>query len=451
MDHNRQELKRVLTVKHLVFFGLAFMSPMVFFLTYGVVVQLSHGMLPTGYAIAVLVMLFTAYSYSQMVKVYPLSGSAYTFVQKSMTGHFGFMVGWAIFMDYLFSPLIAALATGIFVSAFLPFIPTSVIIIFFILFMTVINVLGIKITVNFNIFSVAIQVLTIFIFIILSIRSVLAGTGTGTLISSVPFFNPEVNFTLVLAGVPLLIFAFLGFDAVTTLAEETVNPKKNLPRAIFIILLSAGALFVVLSYFIQLVHPDYTTFQDPDSAAIEIAIMIGGNLFTSIFLAIMILAYFSAASAHTASGSRVLFAMGRDNIIPERVFGYLSPRFKTPVFNILLIGVFSLIALVIDIETATSFVSYGALVAFTFVNLSVIFHYFIKEKQRNGKGVMLYLVLPFIGAFLTAFMWFQLDGRSLILGTIWIVLGIIYLAYITKGFNQPPPEIELDSKEEEIV
>src|SRR5699024_9461495 len=156
VDNNTGELKRVLSLRHLVFFGLAFMSPMVFFLTYGIVVQLSHGMLPTGYAIAVVVMLFTAYSYSQMVKVYPVSGSSYTFVQKSMNGHKWFMVGWAIFMDYLFSPLIAALATGVFVSAFLPFIPTLIVIIFFILFVTIINVLGIKITINFNILSVAI-------------------------------------------------------------------------------------------------------------------------------------------------------------------------------------------------------------------------------------------------------------------------------------------------------
>src|SRR5699024_7981570 len=107
-----------------------------------------------------------------------------------------------------------------------------------------------------------------------------------------------------------------------------------------------------------------------------------------------------------------------------------------------------LIALFIDIETATSFVSYGALVAFTFVNLSVVFHYFIKNKQRDAKGIVLYLIIPVIGAALTAFMWLQLDIRSLILGTTWIVLGIIYLAFITKGFRQSPPELDLEIKDD---
>jgi len=443
------KLERTLSLRHLVFFGLAFMAPMVFFLTYGIVVQLTHGMLPTGYILAVIVMLFTAYSYGQMVKAYPVSGSSYTFVQKSINPHSGFLVGWAIYMDYLFSPMIAALTNGIFVSAFMPFIPAWTVIIFFLLIITTINILGIKITVNFNIFSVALQILTIAIFIALSIRGVLNGAGTGTLISSLPFINPEVNTMLVFAGVPLLIFSFLGFDAVTTLSEEAIEPRKNLPKAIFLILLVAGGTFIILSYFIQLVHPDYTSFTDPDSAAIDIATFIGGNLFTSFFLAMIILANFSAAAAHTASGSRVLYAMGRDNVLPRKIFGYISPRFKTPVFNILLIGLFCLIALFIDLETATSFVSFGALIAFTFVNLSVIFHYFIKHKKRHAKGFFLYLFLPIIGATLTITMWFQLDIRSLLLGSSWLVLGILYLAYITKGFRQPPPELEFNLKDDE--
>lgn len=427
------------------------MAPMVFFLTYGITTQLTHGMLPTGYLIAIFVMLFTAYSYGQMVKVYPVSGSSYTYVQKSINAHNGFLVGWAIFMDYLFSPMIAALTTGIFVNAFFPFIPSSIIIIVFMIGVATLNILGIKVTVNFNIVSVLIQILIIVIFIILSIKGVLEGLGTGTLISTIPFINPEVNTMLVIAGVPLLIFSFLGFDAVTTLSEETINPKKEMPKAIFLILLISGITYVILSYFIQLVHPDYSSFSDPDSAAIEIATFIGGNIFTSIFLAVLILANFSAATAHTASGSRMLFAMGRDNVLPKRIFSYISPRFNTPVYNILLISLFCLIALVIDLETAASFVSYGALIAFTFVNLSVIFHYFIRNRNRDLRGIIFYLVIPLIGAGLTFTMWLQLDIRSLVLGTSWLVLGVLYLIYITKGFKIPPPELTVDIDEENLT
>lgn len=432
-------LNRTLTLRHLVFFGLAFMAPMVFFLTYGVVVQISEGMLPTGYAIAVIVMLFTAYSYGKMVKLYPVAGSSYTFVQKSINAHTGFLVGWAILMDYLFSPMIAALTVGIFVSSFLPFLPASIIILVFVAIISTINILGIKITVKFNTFSVALQILTIVLFIVLSIKGVVNGMGTGSLISSQPFFNPDVEFFNIFAAVPLLIFSFLGFDAVTTLSEETINPKENLPKAIFLIAIIAGIVFITVSYFAQIVYPDYHSFTHPDSAAMEIATFIGGNLFTSIFLAVLIIANFSAAVAHSASGSRVLYAMGRENVLPKKVFGYISPKFNTPIYNILLIALFCLIALFIDLATATSFVSYGALLAFTFVNLSVIFHYFIREKNRSIKGIISYLIVPLIGASLTAFMWLKLDIHSLLLGTGWVVLGIIYLLYLTKGFSQPPP------------
>src|SRR5690625_8031562 len=107
------------------------MAPMVFFLTYGIVVQLTHGMLPTGYILAVIVMLFTAYSYGQMVKAYSVSGSSYTFVQKSINPHSCFLVGWAIYMDYLFSSMIAALTNSIFVCSFILFITACTLFIFF--------------------------------------------------------------------------------------------------------------------------------------------------------------------------------------------------------------------------------------------------------------------------------------------------------------------------------
>src|SRR5690606_1916109 len=134
----------------------------------------------------------------------------------------------------------------------------------------------------------------------------------GTLFTSLPFFNPTESFSFVIAGASLLCFSFLGFDSASTFSEETENPEKTIPRAIFIITLVGGLVFIVVSYIAQNVWPDYTSFKDPDSASFEIIGLLGGTFLTSAFLAYTAIGIFGSAMASQASAARVLYAMGRD-------------------------------------------------------------------------------------------------------------------------------------------
>ncbi|MED1204414.1 APC family permease [Heyndrickxia acidicola] len=447
MEPEEKTLQRSLTLPQLVLFGLAYMAPMIVFGIYGVLAETTKGTVPTAYFIALIAMLFTAYSYGKMVKAYPISGSAYTYTRKTINGHLGFLVGWAVLLDYLFLPMVIWLIGAVYLKAAFPSIPIWVWILGFIFVTTFLNIIGLRVSNRVNFLMMLFQLLVIVLFIGLSIISLIHGRGMGTLFSMTPFFNGTGSFSLVLAGASVACYSFLGFDAVSTMSEETINPRKNIPRAIFLVALFGGAVFIVCTYFVQLVYPDYKNFHDINSAGLEIAAVVGGNLFSAIFLAGMITAQFASGISAQASASRLIFAMGRDGVLPKKVFGFLHSRFKTPIFNILLVAVVGLIALKMDVTTSTSFINFGAFVTFTFVNLSVIAHYFVKKGLRSGKHLITNLIFPLFGAFFDFYLLIHLDKNAIILGLVWAAIGFIYLMFLTKMFKVAPPEMNGENAE----
>ncbi|MCM3240410.1 APC family permease [Heyndrickxia oleronia] len=444
-DKNSPTLKRSLSLKYVVFFGLAFMAPTTLFSTYGVAAHSTNGMISTAYIVALGVMLFTAYSYAQMVKAFPAAGAAYTFTQKSLSPHIGFIVGWTIILDYVFSPMISALLLGIAMRAYFPSIPMYIWIILFILIVTVINIMGIKVAAKVNTALLFLQFGTLTLFVVFSIKGLLNGHGAGTLFSILPFIDSNVELSSFMSVIPILCFSFLGFDAATTLSEETKNPRKTIPKAIYLITIIGGLYYLFGSYFLQLIWPDFQSFKDAEAAYMEIAMYIGGNFLVSYVLAEGIMSSFASAIASGTSASRILYAMGRERVLPAKIFGYLSPKFRTPVYNILIIGIIALSALFLSLTTAVSLINFGALFAFTFVNLSVISHFFFRNKQRSFIGTIRYLIIPLIGASLTGLFWIKLDIHSLILGGTWLLIGFIYLLNLTKMFRKPPPELGFDA------
>ena len=150
--------------------------------------------------------------------------------------------------------------------------------------------------------------------------------------------------------------------------------------------------------------------------------------------------------AGMAAVSRILLGMGRDNILPKKFFGHVSPRFQTPVNNILLTSVIALTALFYqdNLFGAASLISFGAVTGFFMVNLSVVFHYYIKLRMRGGKNTLKYLVAPCIGMLSLIVVFINIETNAKILGSVWLAAGIIYLAVKTKGFKELPPEMSLE-------
>lgn len=430
-------LQRRLGLPGVVLFGLAYMAPLIVLGTFGIVATTTEGTVPSAYLLALVAMLFTAASYGKMAATHPVAGSAYTYVRKAVDARAGFLVGWAVLLDYFFLPMVIWLIGGAYLSAEFPGVPTWIWLITFIALTTVLNVLGIKIAEKANFVLMAFQLLVIGFFVVLSVKQVLH-VGDA-LASTQPFFHPGSTFGTISGGAALATYSFLGFDAVTTLTEETTEPRKTIPRAILLTALIGGGIFIVLAYFTQLAHPG-STFTDESSAAFEIATTIGGNLFASFFLAGLVVAQFASGIAAQASASRLMFAMGRDGVLP-RVFGRLQPRFATPVFGIVLTGLVGLVALALDVSTSTSFINFGAFTAFTFVNVSVLATWL---RDRSGKRVLTWVVFPVIGAVVDLWLLVNLDGIALVFGLVWLAIGIVVLAAITRGFRRPPPEMTFE-------
>ncbi|MHA7280566.1 APC family permease [Arthrobacter sp. MDT2-2] len=442
------QLTRTLRLPSLVLFGLAYLTPLIVLAIFGVIAEATGGASPSAYLLALLAMLFTAHSYGRMAVAFPVAGSAYTYVRRTIDARVGFLVGWAILLDYLFLPMVIWLIGGSYLTAQFPGTPIWVWILAFVLVTTVLNVIGIRVAEKANYLLMAFQLLVIGIFVALTIGTLVSTSGAGALVSAEPFINPTANLGTIAAGAAIAAYSFLGFDAVTTLTEETVEPKKTMPRAIMLIALIGGAIFVSVSYVTQLIRPG-GTFEDSASLASDIALQIGGQLFGAIFLAGLVVAQFASGLAAQASASRLLYAMGRDAVLPRKVFGYLHDRFRTPVVNLVITGIVGLVAVFLDVATSTSFINFGAFTAFTLVNVAVIAYYLREKRTGRSLNLFSYLVIPAVGALVDAFLLTQLDPTAITLGLVWLALGIVVLAVITRGFRSAPPE--LASVEKEVV
>lgn len=444
-----QTLNRVLPLSSLIFYGLAYLCPVTIFSTYGLVSNMTHGMLSLTYTVATVAMFLTALSYSEMVKAYPVAGSVYSYVQRSINPHLGFLAGWAILMDYLLLPMINYLLASIFLAPVFPDVPAWAWIVGYIIFVTIINYFGIQLTAWVNNGLIIIQAVFVLAFLLFVIKWLATGSGAATFFDMNAFINNEelssIGFGTILTGASILALSFLGFDAVTTVSEEAINPEKNIGKAIIITCLGAGIYFIVVAYLCQLSWPaGWNEFESVDSGAYELIGKVAGATMGYLFTAVYCIGCLASAMASQASASRILFGMGRDGSLPKKVFAYVHPKHKTPTFNIFLIGAISLVGVKLSLEAAASLINFGALAGFALVNCSVIAHYFVKKKRRGTWNTIKYLILPLGGAAVCLSIWVSLDIHSKILGFSWLIVGTVYLAATTSFFRKLPPDLKME-------
>ncbi|WP_067186419.1 APC family permease [Microtetraspora niveoalba] len=424
-------LKRVLGVPGLTLFGLTYLAPVAVFTTYGAVTQVTGGHLPAAYVVALVVMLFTAFSYGRMARAYPTAGSAYTYTQQTFGGHVGFLTGWTLMLDYLFLPMINFLLIGIYLNSQFPAVPQWAFTLAALLVVFGLNVLGITVMSRINVLVVGVSVVLILVFVALALKH-LSGHP-----SPAPFaaFTPGQG---VFAGAAILALSFLGFDAVSTLSEEARNPRRDIPRAVVLTTLIGGLLFVLVAWMGSLAHPGHD-FADPDTAGVDIMAALGGAAFETIFVGIYVIGAFGSAMTTQASVSRILYSMGRDGVLPRRAFSLLHPRFKSPVFAVAVVSAVSLVALFISLDNAVVMVNFGALIAFSMVNLTVIKHYLVDGRRRSAGDLFRYGLLPLVGFALTVWLWTSLSGVTFQVGLAWMAAGLVYLMVLTRFFRRRPP------------
>jgi putrescine importer len=436
----KQEFRRVLKLKDLVLYGLAYVTPTAPFPMLGIVAIASAGHLATVYLVALGALYFTATSYGKMAARHPITGSAYSYSQRAIHPHVGFVVGWALFLTYILVPLLSVIAARDLCLKIAPSVPSWIWIVAFVAFMTAVNFFGIKVTAGANALMTAAMAISAVLFVGLAIYALTHGVGEGVLLSTKPFINPQTfSWPIIMAGTAIGVFSYVGFDGVSTLAEEVENPRVNIGRATVLVCLLCGVIFVIVAYLAQMVWPDFSSLPRDVSAVLTISERIGGSAFSFFIFLIMIVAGISCALAGQTSAARLMYGMGRDGILPRKFFSYVSKKHQIPTFNLLLIAVVSLIlAFILNFEVAAQVINYGAFLGFFAVNLSVIFEYVIRKRPEifGVTEVWRYVVMPGIGVLVCGVIFLSLDPHVIKYVTLWMVFGGAYYAIISKGFRQ---------------
>ena len=246
------------------------------------------------------------------------------------------------------------------------------------------------------------------------------------------FINPYVvfhadGFTIsgVVGASTLAVLSCLGFDGISTIAEETTIAPKKVGHAIITAIIIQATCLCLLAYVSSLLFPDYTKILHPDTINVDLQSMVGGQAYS--FIMVTITQFFCLATACTCitSASRLLFSMGRDEVIPKRIFSHVGEKFQTPIWNIVILSVICYAgAYIFDWNFIADIVAFGAMIAFMGVNLSVIAHYFIKMKERK---VISNLILPLLGFFGILYVLINAGASCKIVGFTWLGRGVLYL------------------------
>jgi len=442
-----KKLRRVLGLWDLIFYGIVLIQPIAAIGLFGIASKVSHGHMVTTLLIAMLGMMMTAVSYGRMASLYPSAGSAYTYVGSGLNTYFGFMAGWAMFLDYLIVPIINTVYAALTLQRLMPSVPFLVWVVLFVFVITFLNLRGVRTMARSNEILLFIMCLVIGIFIWLAVRHIFHAQGWCGLLSYKPFYNPATfNARAIMTATSFAALTYIGFDGVTTLAEDVKNPRRNMLLAPILVCLFTGLFSGLQIYLAQRAWPDYTTFTNPETAFFDVAELVGGKFLFHAVAVILFIACLGSGLAGQVGAARLLFGMGRDGVIPGKVFSHLDARSGTPKYNIIIMGVLTIIGSVtLSYQGAAELLNFGAFIAFMGVNIATFRQFFFLRPAGEKRNVFMDAVVPVLGFLVCFFIWIALPTPAKIIGGIWSFIGLVYLIIRTRGLRQKP--VALDFKD----
>lgn len=438
----KQELRRGMGLWDVVLYGVLFMVIIAPHSIWGLVQQDALGMSTLVYIVGFIAIFFTALSYVRMSNKFPIAGSVYSYVQRGINPHVGFISGWLILLDYCITPALLYVMVANWGTMLVPNSPWYLWVIVFVAFNTFVNIRGISMTRGIDFIIFAVEILAVIAFIALGCNFIMGGGGAGEF-NADPLWQPgKVDAHFLAAGISIAALNFLGFDGISTLAEETNEPQKNIGRGILIALGIIIVCFVAQTYIASLVQPDWQSWspEHAENAWFYGCEMIGGELFRNIMLIINIVAIGIANIMNAQlAASRLLYSMGRDAVIP-RIFGKVHPKYQTPWVGAIFIGAVALVlSLVLTMADLATLVNFGALASFIMLNFAVFWYFFIKEKKRYSFGnIVKYLICPWLGILILGYVFTGFDVMTYALGVTWFIIGFIICAVKSKGFKEVP-------------
>ncbi|MFC6882022.1 MULTISPECIES: APC family permease [Actinomadura] len=432
-----QELKRSLSLTDLVVYGLVFMVPIAPFTIFGVVFNGSKGMVALTYLIGLVAMLFTALSYREMSRAFPIAGSVYAYAGRGINDKVGFLAGWAILLDYLLIPTLLYVMSAAALTSLVPAVPQWAWVIVFVLVNTVVNFLGIESTARLNRLFLFGELVVLALFVGFGLAAVARGEN-GARFTLDPLLKPELLTPgLIFGALSIAVLSFLGFDGISTLSEEVRGGGRRLVgRATILALCLVAGLFVVQTYVAALLVPGRESFPDGDatnSAFYDIAWIAGGGwLKVTVAVAAALATGIANSLVAQAATSRLLFSMARDRKLP-RFLAHVHPTRRTPERAILFVAAISLVLGLFftgQIDLLSSLVNFGALFSFLMLHVAVFVHFRLRNRSTRWH---LHILAPALGFLIIGSVLVNADTRAKIGGLAWLAVGAVVLVFYTRS------------------
>ncbi|MFF3006395.1 APC family permease [Kitasatospora sp. NPDC057940] len=426
-------LRRSLSVRDLMVYGLLFIAPMAPVGVFGVLDARSHGAVATVYLAATVAMGFTAFSYAQMVRAVPQTGSVFAYARAGLGEGPGFIAGWMAMLDYLLIPAVAYLFSGIALNSLVPGVSRWVWTALAVVLTTALNLIGVRTAAVVGFAVLALEIAVLAVFVAAAVVALVQGgarRGWDTPFTAVGAFS----LTAVISAVSVAVLSYLGFDAIATFVEEAVGASAAVARAVLWCLALAGVLFVAQTYLAALLEPLGPQQLAADPAAQGSAFYdtvesgVGHWLHVLVAASKAIGAAFAALAGQAAAG-RLVYAMGREGRLP-RVLGTVDPATAVPRRALLAAAVITMAAAVWaanrddGLDQLTSVVNVGALTAFALLHASVIGWYTVRHGSRDR---VRHLLVPALGIAVIAAVVYEASATAQLVGLIWLAVGLVVL------------------------
>ncbi len=426
-------LRRSLSLWHLILYGVIVIQPTAPMPLFGLLSDRARGHVVTTILIAMIAMLFTAISYGRMARVYPSAGSAFTYVGQELNPAMGYVTGWSMVMDYMLNPIICVIWVSQQVHVFAPAVPYWAWAILIAGLFTWFNILGIRTSAKINTVLAAGMGVVIVLFLGVVARFLHAQAHHDLAFFTRPFYDPATfQPRLVLSATSIAVLTFIGFDGISTLSEETENPRRNILLATVLTCVVIGILSAVEVYAAQLLWPATQPFPDETTAFSYVTGRAWPPLVAIVGLTLVV-ANFGSGMAAQLGAARLLYGMGRSDALPKSFFGVIEPKRRVPRNNVLFVGAVTLVgAFALDYSLGAQMLNFGALIAFMGVNLAALMHYYVRGAEKKWSN----LLPPLLGFVICLVLWVNLSRTALVCGALWMIAGIAVGAWRTRGFRR---------------
>jgi APA family basic amino acid/polyamine antiporter len=432
------KLKRTVGLFGAASIGIANIIGAGIFVLSGVAAGLAGPSVILSFLIAGFIALLTALSSAELSSFITETGASYAFTKRAFGRFWSFLVGWFKYFDYIVGAAAVSIGFAAYFTELFGLVGTAPLILAAIslpLVFTILNLIGVRETAGVTSAMVLVKIFALVLLLMLG-GFYLSQHFNWT--NYTPFFATGFGGTL--NGAAIIFFAFLGFNTVSMMSEETKNPTKTIPRALMLAFLVSFILYVGVAA-VEVGVLDWRMLGNSASPLADLAMAVSNNkIFLDFISFSALIATGSVMLSSMFGGSRASFAMGRDKLLPHQ-FDKVSKRFGTPYVSIIIAGVviMSLAGIFYNnIDDISSIVNFGSLFTYLFVHLSVIKLRRTEPRSDRQFKVPLYPLLPIIGAASCVLLMYFLSTTAKLASILWLIVGLTI--FLIKGRKAHPPQ-----------